>query len=347
MATLDHIRYTPRDGLYSQASLMDIRRDNPERFEYCWKGSGDFGNLQVSRTEIRPGFDIWVCDCLFRENIHFTMADHPAAFSFSFCMSGKSMARYGHKQTPIEISSGKQGIFYCPDPNGTSCMSMDVPHRQVGIVISPEGLRSYFEDDLNAIDPVMRGILEERQDDLFYHLHMITPAMRTALQQLLGCPFGGMTRKLFFESRALELIAHQLHQISTDRHQPSPDWHRLHPNDRKSTERARELLVSNLENPLGLGQLAREAGMSHPKLNRCFREIYGMTVFQYLRNERLNRAREMLGNGLNVTETAYAVGYDSLSHFSQAFKKQFGASPSRCMGTGSMSHQITIGSAMV
>ena len=226
-------------------------------------------------------------------------------------------------------------------------MSMDVPHCQVGIVISPEGLRSYFEDDLNAIDPVMRGILEERQDDLFYHLHTITPAMRTALQQLIGCPFGGMTRKLFFESRALELIAHQLHQISADRHQPAPDGHRLHPIDRKCTERARDLLVSNLENPPGLGQLAREAGMSHPKLNRCFREIYGMTVFQYLRTERLNRARQMLDHGLNVTETAYAVGYESISHFSQAFKKQFGASPSRCMGAGSMSHQITIGSAMV
>jgi AraC-like DNA-binding protein len=347
MATLDHIRYTHNDGLSSPSAQVDIRQDNPERFECCWNGSGDLGEFRISRTEIRPGFDVWACDCPFREGIHFTLADHPAAFSFSFCMSGKSMARYGHKQTPIEISSGKQGIFYCPDPNGTSCMSMDVPHRQVGIVISPEGLRSYFEDDLNAIDPVMRGILEERQEELFCHLHTITPAMRAALQQLIACPFGGMTRKLFFESRALELIAHQLHQISSDRDRPTPDGHRPHPIDRKCTERARDLLLSNLENPPGLGQLARETGMSHPKLNRCFREIYGMTVFQYLRSERLYRARQMLGRGLNVTETAYAVGYDSLSHFSQAFKKQFGASPSRCMDASSMSHQITIGSATV
>ena len=72
--------------------------------------------------------------------------------------------------------------------------------------------------------------------------------------------------------------------------------------------------------------------MSHPKLNRCFRQVYGMTGFEYLRNERLNRARQMLDHGLNVTETAYAVGYESISHFSQAFKKQFGASPGSCVG---------------
>lgn len=332
MVMQEHIRYTPRKGLYSPAALVDIRRDEPENFEYCWKGSGDLGDLRFSRTEIRPGFDIWACDCLFRENIRFTMVDHPAALSFSFCLSGKSMARYGPKEEPIEISSGKQGVFYCPDPNGTSCMSMDVPQRQLGIVISPERLRSYFESDLNAIHPVLRGILEEKRNDLYYHLHTITPAMRFALGQLLDCPFGGMARKLFFESRALELIAQQLLQMADVGKPPATRAPRLHPNDRKRTELARDLLVGDLENPPGLAELARDAGMSHPKLNRCFRQVYGMTVFAYLRKERLERAREMLDCGLNVTETAYAVGYESISHFSQAFKKRFGTSPSGCAG---------------
>ena len=53
-----------------------------------------------------------------------------------------------------------------------------------------------------------------------------------------------------------------------------------------------------------------------------------MTVFEFLRNERLIRAREMLSRGHNVTEVAYAVGYESISHFSQVFKKQFGTPPS-------------------
>ncbi|BBO92479.1 hypothetical protein [Desulfosarcina ovata] len=150
MAERYHFCYTPRDGICSPTAL-DIRRDTPEHFEYRWQGSGDFGDLRFARTEIRPGFDIWMSDCLFHEDIHFSMADHPAAFSFSFCLSGKSMARYGNKQEPIEISSGKQGIFYCPDPNGTSCMGIDVPQRQVRIIISPERLRFYFESDLNAI----------------------------------------------------------------------------------------------------------------------------------------------------------------------------------------------------
>jgi AraC-like DNA-binding protein len=210
-------------------------------------------------------------------------------------------------------------------------MSMGVPQRQVEIVLTPERLLSYFESDPDAVPPIFRSIFEEKQNDMVYQCGTITPAMRSALEQLLDCPFCGITRKFFFESRALELIGRQLRQLSDNPPKHTTGGFRLHAMDRKRAESARDLLVSRLENPPALGQLAREAGMSHPKLNRCFREMYGMTVFQYLRNERLNRAREMLDQGLNVTETAYAVGYENISHFSRAFKMRFGASPSRRM----------------
>lgn len=327
-AVQENIHYNPRKGLYSPTEIVDIRHDALEHFEYCWKGSGDFGDFRFHRAEIRPGFDIWFNHCLFHEEINFSLVDKPTTLSFSFCLSGKSMTRYGTNRNPIEFSSGMQGIIYCPQMDGTSCMSMDVPQRHVEIIFSPERLRSYYESDMNAIPPILRNILAERRNNLFCRSQAITPAMRLALKQILHCPFGGMTRKLFLESRALELIAHQLQQMTDACKTMAPYGHRLHPVDRKRTELARDLLVSKLENPPGLGQLAKEAGMSHPKLTRCFRQIYGMTVFEYLRKERLNQAREMLDQGFNVTEAAYAVGYESTSHFAQAFKKRFGAPPS-------------------
>ena len=69
----------------------------------------------------------------------------------------------------------------------------------------------------------------------FTHVRDITPAMRLALQQLIDCPYGGMTRKLFFESRALELIAHQLYQMpGPEPPLPASVKHRLHPGDPKA-----------------------------------------------------------------------------------------------------------------
>jgi transcriptional regulator GlxA family with amidase domain len=128
----------------------------------------------------------------------------------------------------------------------------------------------------------------------------------------------------------MALIAFQLEGLSPDAgRKKTPGI--LHPSDRRCIEEVRQLLVHDLENPPDLKALTRRAGMSHTKLNRCFRQLYGVTVFEFLRKERLIRARQMIEHdGFNVTETALAVGYESISHFSQVYKKHFGISPSRC-----------------
>jgi AraC-like DNA-binding protein len=328
-----HIRYDPGEGLCVRPGL-NIRRDSVEHFECFWNGSGDYGDFRLNRTEIRSGFDICVTDCLIRQDVYYSIDRHPSVFCFSFGLSGETCAHYGVRRQCIEISAGQQGVFYCPDPNGSGCLCAGPPLRQVEITISPERLFSYFDSDPGSIHPDLRNVLEKDRARPFCHVETITPAMYAALQQLLNCTFGGVTRKLFLESRALELIALQLSQMSNTRRPAVTDGRCMHPDDRKRTELARDLLVGNLETPPALGQLARAAGMSSPKLNRCFRRVYGMTVFAYLRNERLKRAKEMLDHGLNVTETAYAVGYESISHFSQAFKRQFGTSPSCCNSRG-------------
>ncbi len=53
-----------------------------------------------------------------------------------------------------------------------------------------------------------------------------------------------------------------------------------------------------------------------------------MTLPQYLRKTRMERAAELLRSGdFNVTEAALEVGYSSLSHFSLAFHQTFGCCP--------------------
>ena len=54
-----------------------------------------------------------------------------------------------------------------------------------------------------------------------------------------------------------------------------------------------------------------------------------MNTREYLREARLQRARQLLGEGAgNVTEVAYAVGFESLSSFARAFRQRFDCSPS-------------------
>ena len=156
---------------------------------------------------------------------------------------------------------------------------------------------------------------------------IVTPKIEKTAYQVLTCRQHGLARKLFFESKALELLAYQLENLApkdAGRQSPPP----IHAEDQEKTEYAHDLIVNNLANPPQLLDLAKAVGMSHPKLNHCFKRLYGSTVFEYLRKQRLLRASEMLEQpGVTATEVSYAMGYSSPSHFSRAYKKFFGKPP--------------------
>ena len=89
--------------------------------------------------------------------------------------------------------------------------------------------------------------------------------------------------------------------------------------------RTEALLRDRLAEALSLDDLAQDLGLSHVTLNRCFRRETGTTVFERLRELRLERAAELIGHqGRSLTEIAYDCGFSSPSHLSTAFRKRFG-----------------------
>lgn len=84
-----------------------------------------------------------------------------------------------------------------------------------------------------------------------------------------------------------------------------------------------ELHYSSLE------ELAAEHGISVSFLQKSFKQVYGLPVYQYLKTYRLEKAAAaLLGTGRSVTEIALDAGYTNPAKFSEAFRKRFGLSPS-------------------
>jgi AraC-like DNA-binding protein len=93
-------------------------------------------------------------------------------------------------------------------------------------------------------------------------------------------------------------------------------------------EKVIALLREKLSEPPTLEEIGRVTGCSPFHLSRTFSAATGMTIPQYTRQLRLERAAELLKSGkFNVTEAALEVGYSSLSHFSQTFHEAFGCCP--------------------
>lgn len=77
-----------------------------------------------------------------------------------------------------------------------------------------------------------------------------------------------------------------------------------------------------------LEDIASYCGVSRFHLAREFKSHTGQTLFEYVNMLRCKKATLMLSEGMSVTETAYACGYESLSYFSRVYRKRMGVSPS-------------------
>lgn len=193
-------------------------------------------------------------------------------------------------------------------------------------------MKSYLGPGIEQLPDELRDISEGCRRRGFFHRGPMSGMMHTAIDQLVHCPFTGPARRLYMESRIIELIAHKIAQLHPAGDAPSGPGSALHPQDIAQIRRARDILCSDLENPPKLIELARSAGLNHGKLNLGFRQIFGTTVFGYLRQARLQESKRLLETGdMNVTEVALSVGYNSLPSFSRAFTECFGMPPVECL----------------
>ena len=100
-----------------------------------------------------------------------------------------------------------------------------------------------------------------------------------------------------------------------------------HRGDLEVVERARDYLGARFSKQVRLASVASECGMSAFQLIRVFQRVLGVTPYAYLVQLRVNRARDLLHQGVNVSEVAYSCGFSDQSHLTRVFKKAVGVPP--------------------
>lgn len=152
----------------------------------------------------------------------------------------------------------------------------------------------------------------------------LTPSMQTLLFALRGCPVAPALRNLWGTGKLIELLTLIL-PPPADIPAAPPAARVLHP----ALRAAIDFMTGHLADPVGLPEIAAAAHSSPSHLSRLFTAEFGHGPTLHLRRLRLDHAADLLRAGrANVTEAAFAAGYQSLGQFSRAFATHHGRPPS-------------------
>lgn len=151
-----------------------------------------------------------------------------------------------------------------------------------------------------------------------------SPAMQASLRRLCQVSASGELAAMYRKSLVLELL-YLLAQLAGE---SSGCGKADGEKDRGQVYMARSILDANIAEPPGLPELTHLCGLNEYQLKKGFKKFFGETVFGYITQQRMERARELLADGYtNVNEAGIAVGYTNISHFIGVFQKYFGVTP--------------------
>ncbi len=154
-------------------------------------------------------------------------------------------------------------------------------------------------------------------------------AAQQTIAQIRQCPYeeSGL-QQMYIEAKVQEWLMHLLAALDKNKHISTETS--LSYADKAKVLEAKERLLADLRYPPSLQMLAHAVGTNEKKLTAGFKALFGMPVFAWLREQRLQQAMQLLQEQqLSIKSIAHYCGYKHQSDFSNAFKARFKVSPSQ------------------
>ncbi len=133
----------------------------------------------------------------------------------------------------------------------------------------------------------------------------------------------------------LERFFERMAQRSTEMNIP----HKISAADISRIKEVAQALLKDFTAPPGITRLAKMAAMSESKLKSCFKEVYGISIYQYFQKHRMHKAKAMLvSKKYTLKEVSEEVGYENMASFGKAFQKVFDQVPSDILNETNISN---------
>ena len=251
--------------------------------------------------------------------------DHPI-FEMHFYFKGRSSGAVNGFKVPFSMKGGEHALTYVPEPKAQVHFAGNTSLEGVEISLTPKYFERFHDHECTIIDSFLEAMEKKRA------LHLpdngqIDPIMRNTIGQMLSNPFKGSVRRLYMEAKVLELFAAQLESFQKQMGKGGFDQDLY--SERDKLHHAKVLIEERLNNPTTIQELSKLVNLNEFKLKKGFKALFGNTIFGYVTEHRLEYAKQfLLETDKSIAEISDMIGYSQQQHFSTAFKRKYGMTPS-------------------
>ena len=204
--------------------------------------------------------------------------------------------------------------------------------RFVCVFIHRKSLKALYAGGEHELPDVLQSFLEGSLQRTVARTLPLGTALLRCLEDVHASALEGLRRRLFLQSKAVEILCQAIEALEYSEGFGSPDATRQ---TARGVLKAQRLLMENFVTPPVLEDLAHEVGLSRSGLCTGFRQILGQSVSDFVQDLRMQQALAMLNErNISISQIAYAVGYNRASSFSVAVQRHFGVTPSELRRRG-------------
>ncbi|WP_369436315.1 helix-turn-helix domain-containing protein [Lysinibacillus fusiformis] len=279
----------------------------------------------IHRLIPRSDLEVVISDYAFYQNYQMQMSTKHPMVELSFCMQGaRGILISGLEH---EMASGTCSLQFIEQVVANFSFHKNECYKMVGIGIPVSTFNHFMQETGGG-----RGIVNEFSHVIGKKSYRIfqekmEPSASIIVKQMLDAVDSKHMTNLELECCALQLLSMTFRSFLFDK---SPRPSEFSKSDISKIKLAQSMIIEHMIDPPTLMELSRSIGLNDFKLKKGFKEMFGTTVFGYLREKRMEKAYLLLQEGkMNVNEVCSQVGYANPSYFAQTFKDKYGINPSQ------------------
>ncbi len=265
------------------------------------------------------GLQISIFDVLLKKDLFLEGFLDSSFLELSFLIEGEQIIKIDSIDHDLTYESQECYLLYLTKVRGTVTYHKRKRLKEIKIRMSLEFIKRHRLDEVHNI--LEKFALLKLQSNF---VKPLCPKTQDILSEILIDKRNGLLKRLFLESKTLELIALKLEDSSQPKPIPTAQADHLV----KKLYQAQHLITKDLSVQLSIQQLSKKIGINDFMLKKEFKQLFGLTIFEYATQLRMNKAKQLLNHTtMPIYEISEQVGYKNSTHFTAAFKKIEGMTP--------------------